>query len=179
MREGSNRYLFPVMTRVSSSRARRLAAASLRLREERGAAMVEFAIVVPVLLLIVVGILYFGRFLNYSSDATHLASEAARWAAVNVNPGSTNQLPCSSLQTCVQVQADSGEFQQGTGDVSHAAKVCITFPNGSANVGDPVQATVSATFQVVPFLNLSIPVQEVATMRLEQPASNYTAGCSS
>src|SRR5438105_2786343 len=59
-------------------------------REERGTAVVEFALVVTPILLIVFGILDFGRALNYYNDMTQLAGQAARAAAVNTNvDGST------------------------------------------------------------------------------------------
>lgn len=159
----------------------RFAGIGRRLSDETGAAMVEFALVATVLLLLVFGILYFGRYINYATDQTHLANEAARWAAVNLNPGSTNGRSCGSLQTCVQVQADSNELRTGgTNDVPNPAQVCITFPNGTSNVGDPVQAKVTAKFQFLPLFNLApITVSESATMRLEQAPSNYSAGCSS
>ena len=51
--------------------------------------MVELAVALPVLLLMVFGVMYFSEFLNYSTDETHLAAEAVRWAAVNVNPGTS------------------------------------------------------------------------------------------
>jgi Flp pilus assembly protein TadG len=158
-----------------------------RLADERGAAMVEFGLVVSVLMLIVVGILFFGRFLNYSIDETHLANEAARWAAVNVNPGSTSGRSCSSLQSCVQVQANSTELRAGSKDVTNTAgtaaqgaQVCVTFPSGTTNVGDPVQVQVKANFHFLSLLGVSpltIPVSESATMRLEQAPTNYSAGC--
>jgi Flp pilus assembly protein TadG len=156
-----------------------------RLADERGAAMVEFGLVVSVLMLIVVGILFFGRFLNYSIDETHLANEAARWAAVNVNPGSTSGRSCSSLQSCVQVQANSTELRSGSTDVTNTAgnspqgaQVCVTFPNGTTNIGDPVQVTVTANFHFLPVLGVpTIHVPESATLRLEAVPTNYTAGC--
>jgi hypothetical protein len=145
--------------------------------------MVEFAIVATVLLFIIVGILYFGRFLSYTEDQTHLANIAARWAAVAQDPGcASGSSGCPALYQYVQGQADPGELQSGSSDVTQKAKVCITLPNGTGNVGDPVQATVTATFHFLPFLNVpDLPVTETATMRLEQPlstANSQIIGCS-
>jgi Flp pilus assembly protein TadG len=142
--------------------------------------MVEFALLLPIMLLILMGILWFGRAMNYAQDATHLANEAARFAAVNVNPA---QLPgasatCSglSLQACIQSQADSNELQSGN------ATLCVSFPNGTSNTGDPVKVTVRTTnFSWIPLFNPPIPVDQQiggsAVMRLEAPATNYSAGC--
>lgn len=144
--------------------------------------MVEFAVVVTLLMLIVVGILYFGRFLNYTIDETHLANIAARYAAVDSDPACTNNVPgCStSLAQYVKSQADPGELQSGSSDVTQPVKVCITKPTGtSGNQGQPVQATVTSTFSVIPFLNIgSIPVSETATMMLEDNADSSIFSCS-
>ncbi|MDP9347920.1 MAG: pilus assembly protein [Gemmatimonadota bacterium] len=53
-----------------------------RLREEEGQATVEFALVLPVLVLLVVGIFEFGRAWNAHQVVTDAAREAARTAAV-------------------------------------------------------------------------------------------------
>ena len=53
---------------------------------ERGQAMVEFALVLPLLLLLIFGIFDFGRAINYWIDATHMSNEAARYAAVGNTP---------------------------------------------------------------------------------------------
>jgi Flp pilus assembly protein TadG len=156
-----------------------------QLRDESGQALIEFAIVVPVILLIVVGILYFGRFLNYTIDATHLANIAVRFAAVNADPACAAGTPPNSCGTTlanyVKSQADPGEFSSGSSDVTAPVKVCITAPSGSEGTqGSPVQATVTATFHFGPFLNIPIPVSETATMMLEQTpdSSIITNDCS-
>jgi hypothetical protein len=51
-------------------------------RRDRGAAAVEFALVLPVLLIIVFGIIDFGRMLNAKITLTEAAREGARAAAV-------------------------------------------------------------------------------------------------
>ena len=56
------------------------------LRREEGVAMTEFALIVPVFMLIVVGMLAFGRVFFYWIEANHLANETARWAVVDRNP---------------------------------------------------------------------------------------------
>lgn len=49
--------------------------------EDRGAAAVEFALVLPILVLIICGIVDFGRAYNANLALTHAAREAARiWA---------------------------------------------------------------------------------------------------
>jgi len=50
---------------------------------DRGAAAVELALVLPLLLLLVFGIVDLGRMLNVQISLTDAAREGARWAALN------------------------------------------------------------------------------------------------
>ena len=52
------------------------------LRSSRGANAVEFALIAPVFILILMGIIDFGRIFNAYITITHAAREGARWAAV-------------------------------------------------------------------------------------------------
>lgn len=128
--------------------------------------MVEFAIVLPVLLMIIAGILSFGRYMNYASQQTQMAAQAARWAALNVNPSST-----LTLQNYVQAQA-TGELQAGSSSVTTAVKVYLyTYPKTAATTpGTPVVACVISTVSLLPMLNTvtSMQIVESATMRIEQ-----------
>jgi len=57
-----------------------------RARGERGAAMVELAIVLPVLLLLVFGIIEMGRLYNAQVTLTHAAREGIRYYAIHHDP---------------------------------------------------------------------------------------------
>jgi Flp pilus assembly protein TadG len=144
---------------------------------ERGAALVEFALVLPLLLLLLFGMLDFGKAFNYWIDETHLANEGARWAVVDKNPGA------GTLQEYIRQQANTPELRDGgTSSIPSPMEVCISFPNGTASVGDPVHVSVSATYNWLPFLGDRIGVTQTtitgsATMRLEATPSNYGAGC--
>ena len=50
-----------------------------RLQQEHGQSIVEFAIILPVLILAILGILYFGRYENYANQETQLAEQGVRW----------------------------------------------------------------------------------------------------
>ena len=56
--------------------------------DERGTSLTEFALVLPVLLLLLLAMVDFGKAVNSWIDQTHLANEGARMAMVNNNPGS-------------------------------------------------------------------------------------------
>ncbi|MDQ3857317.1 MAG: pilus assembly protein [Actinomycetota bacterium] len=145
---------------------------------EAGVALVEFALVLPLLLLLLFAVLDFGKAFNYWIDATHLANEGARWAVVDKNPGS------GSLQQYIQQQADTPELQTGgTASMASPLEICISFPDGTSNVGDPVHVTASATYNWLPFLGERVGIAQTtltgsSTMRLEAPPTNYGAGCS-
>ena len=140
------------------------------LRREDGVAMTEFALVLPVFVLIIAGILSFGRVFFYWIEANHLANETARWAVVDRNPYAP-----ATLQEAAR-DSSSKEFQQ---DV----KVCIDFPAG-ATVGYPVRVRVQKPFSLVPILNAgTITIRGSSEMRVERfgdadgtAPANYAAG---
>jgi Flp pilus assembly protein TadG len=131
--------------------------------------MVEFAVVLPVLILIILGIIYFGRYEDYSTQETQLASEGARYAAVDTNPSGT-----LTLQNYIQSQA-SPELASGSSYVTKAV-VYIYYPTtatctasvrtGCDVVGNAVRACVVTTVQL-PFLGSSAKVVQNATSRIE------------
>lgn len=145
------------------------------MENQAGAVLVEFALVLPLLLLLLLGTVEFGRAFNYWIDENHLANVAARWAAVDKNPG-----PGASLQQSILEQADTAQLKEGDG--THGpAEVCIDFL-GKQEVGEPVKATVSYDFHWMPFIGEKIGVGVTtitgsATMRMEQAPSEYGEGC--
>jgi Flp pilus assembly protein TadG len=60
-----------------------------RLRDERGAAMIEFAISIPVLTLFMWGIFQFGMILEAQAGMQHALGEAARYATIYPTPTDT------------------------------------------------------------------------------------------
>jgi Flp pilus assembly protein TadG len=68
-----------------------------RLKRQRGAAAVEFAFILIVLMTMVLGILDFGRALYAYHFVSHAAKTASRWAAVN---GATCGAPSSTCDSC-------------------------------------------------------------------------------
>ena len=146
---------------------------------EDGAALIEFALVLPLLVVLLFAMLEFGKAFNYWIDETHLANEGARWAVVDKNPGSGSGTP---LQEYIKEQATTAELRDGgTSSVTSPAQVCISFPDGTSNAGDPVQVEVTATYNWLPVLGLgatSVDLVGRSTMRLETEPTNYTAGCS-
>jgi hypothetical protein len=155
--------------------------------DESGVAMVEFALVVPILLVLLLAMLDFGKAFNYWIDETQLASSGARWAVVNASPGQCpDGTTATSLQAYIQCQADTQELRNGgTNSVVNKARVCISFPpvSGHTNplIGDPVRVRVSVDYTWLPLISQRIniaatTISGTSTMRLEAPPT-FTAGC--
>jgi len=149
---------------------------SRRSHDDSGAALIEFALVLPLLLLLVFGIVDFGRAINYWIDETHLANEAARFAAVGRNPDDPG-----NFQDWIASQAVTKELREGSDSIDGGGlEVCLEFPNGP-QVGEPLEVTVSATFNWMPFLNAetgltSTDITGSSTMRLEAREEDFEAG---
>jgi Flp pilus assembly protein TadG len=152
----------------------RALAGRVDIADESGVALVEFALVLPVIAFLLFGMVDFGKAFNYWIDETHLANQASRFAAVNRNPG-----PGATLQETIRDQADSSELRNGgTGSVPNALQVCISFPNGTSDVGDPVRVTVTTTYNFMALLNIAgKAITASSTMRLEAKPTNFGAGC--
>ena len=150
-----------------------------RRNSQAGVALVEFALVLPILMVLLFGMIDFGKAFNYWIDETHLANEAARWAAVNKSPDSTKK-----IEEALKEQANTPELKNGGGSVaSPGVTISFCFPSGSTGqVGEPVRATASSTYRWLQFLIGELNFTDTslvatATMRLEAKydGSSYTA----
>jgi TadE-like protein len=144
---------------------------------ERGQALVEFALIAPLFLVIVVGIIQFGIGLNYWLDLNRIANQGARWAAVDKYPN-CNGVPTSP--GCVTPTLVSYlESEPVSGGLQPTARVCFERPTGvlattplpaaSSQVGQPVSAEVATKFTFLPILDMfEVTLRGKATMRIEQ-----------
>jgi Flp pilus assembly protein TadG len=141
--------------------------------------MAELALVMPILLLALIGILEFGRLFNYWIDTTHLANETARWVVVDRVPGTgaastrVRDYICSQAQTAEERSGMEVRFRVD----SNLDNTFETTAAATINQGDPVMIEVRRAFSVVPFLNTgTITFTGKSTMRIERlGGSNGTA----
>lgn len=165
------------------------------MKDSRGAALAELALVLPLLLILIMGMLDFGKMFNEWIDETHLANEGARLAAVGYLADATDATCVANPNVCIarQIQGDTSIPELKTGrsvtpyaDAQGAARVCISYPTNPATtthglVGDPVQVTVATTYHWLNYLVKTIPFAATpivgkATMRLERRATDTAAG---
>ncbi|MBI1800885.1 MAG: pilus assembly protein [Chloroflexi bacterium] len=122
-----------------------------RLREW-GQTMVEFALLLPVLLLIVFGIFEFGRAFYAYSTVANAAREAARFGIVD--PTNTSGIQDAAISHATALGLTSSD-------------VVIQCPDGACTVGNRISVTVNYTFSAVVPLIPSFALSGAATMRIE------------
>ncbi|HEY3463128.1 MAG TPA: TadE/TadG family type IV pilus assembly protein [Gaiellaceae bacterium] len=169
----------PPQSSSAPSRRRRL---GQLVGSERGTAVVEFALVAPILFLLVFGILDFGRALNYYNDITQLAGQGARAAAVNRNPdgtaisaaaGTVDDADCGGKQYSIQCQL--AKYYPTTPELKSGIHVCI--PQAPTATGQPVTVHVTYDFNFSDglFGFTTISLSSTQTERAEAiPASDYS-----
>jgi Flp pilus assembly protein TadG len=152
-----------------------------RSREDRGTAVIEFAIIAPILFLLVLGVLDFARALDYYNNLTQLAGQGARAAAVNQNPDSSGPSG-QSIQTQIW-NAAAPEMRSHTPPL----QVCIdTMPSST---GDPVTVRARYQFNFLPGLSdlpkviglgplpSNIELSASQTERFEAISPSFGGGC--
>jgi len=143
--------------------------------------VVEFALVLPFLLALVLVLVDFGKAMSYWINTTQVANEGARIAAVNA-PG------IADLPAYIKGELDP-ELQNGSINVgpNKAASVLICFPDaGKSTIGEPVRVKITSNYRPTllgffgsSFAFANIPISGSATMRLEHNATKFTGGACS
>ena len=125
------------------------------MKNERGASAVEFALILPILVILVFGIIEFGIAYNNYISITHAAREGARLAAVNMD----------------EIEGIAWFENRVRESAPSVAIESITLSGQDGIIGDKV--TVTVTGEV---LNIEIPLvgswpvqlASTATLRIEQ-----------
>jgi Flp pilus assembly protein TadG len=125
--------------RLERSAPRVNLASSRKPNRRHAAAAVEFAIVAPLLVLLVLGMIEFGRMLMVQQNLTNGAREGARKAIL---PGATDS----------QVQTVIDDYMKGV-DISGHTRT-ITPTTNSAASGTTIKVTVSVKYKDVSWLPL-------------------------
>jgi Flp pilus assembly protein TadG len=104
--------------------------------KERGAALVEFVLLVPLFLILTLGMVSAGIVYNQKLDLTHAAREGARYGAT-IPQNQCNPTTNCGGDTWAQL-VQSVVVQRSDGDVT-TAQVCVALVSGST--GTPVGAS--------------------------------------
>lgn len=133
-----------------------------RKRNEHGAALVEFAILAPLLILLLFAIIEFGYTMGQLNDVRHGTREAARLAAVNA--GSVGAMATTA---CNSMSISGGVFSftdAAGGTTGNEATVNLT------------ATRISLTG--LPFVSSFLPANltDTVTIRLEQDSTNWGTG---
>ena len=162
--------------------SRRLSGARGLARSERGTAIVEFALIAPLLFFLVFGIIEFGRALNYYNDLTQLAGQGARAAIVSRNPDSTAvgtaNANCPANNQTIQCQI--AKTFPTDNELKSGMSVClgtlntstgqISTPTTAPTIGAPVTVRTKFPFHFLTNLfGASITLTSTQTERLEAP----------
>ncbi len=118
-------------------------------RSERGQALAEFALVLPLVLLFIAGIIEMGRAWNIKQAVTDAAREGARYTVVK-DPAITS---LAQVQAKIQERLALASIEQSNIVISSAdpscavVATCFHQQNGSAN-GKEMTVSVSTQFQM-------------------------------
>jgi Flp pilus assembly protein TadG len=151
-----------------------------RLRCEKGQALVEFALVLPMIIVVLFGVVLFGLALNDWIDETQLASSAARWAAVNNEHGLGGEINQPSFVKWVKEQGDNENVKNAT----------VTMCSPTSTVGDYVEVKLTYNYKWFEVAGLfaklfggtgikaETPITVTAQNMIEkQPIAKYPTAC--
>jgi Flp pilus assembly protein TadG len=164
--------------------------------DDRGQALVEFALVLPLLALVVFGAAQLAQGTNYWEQANHVANETARWAAVNRLPAYNYGTGCggSVAANTAPAPADYQAYMNNElcslnfgPNAVKTVSICWTPATVGATptIGDDVTVDVRLTWPIPLVHNLTsltgfgasvgtLPIHGDSTMRLEQTPSSTT-----
>ncbi|MDA1054046.1 MAG: TadE/TadG family type IV pilus assembly protein [Planctomycetota bacterium] len=108
-------------------------------RKQRGAAAVEFAVVAPIFVLLLFGMVEYGRMVMVQQMLTNATREGARRAVLD---GTT----VTNVKTTVQDYLSSGNITVNDNEIT------VTPDPAAASFGDPVTVSLSVPFSRVSWL---------------------------
>lgn len=103
--------------------------------KDRGANLVEFALLAPLLILLLLGIIEFGWLFSQNNDVKHGAREGARAAAVNLGDnGALHSHTCDSMDLASDVTVEFTD--SANGEIGETASVAvIATPSSLSGLG--------------------------------------------
>jgi len=136
---------------------------SFRRPTQRGQSAVELALIFPVLLLVLMGIIEFSRAFFTYCTISNAAREGARYGIIHPTWEDSEDHPDPA-----NIKARTERLVAGL--EASRLSVSIEFPDGTRNTGDRIRVTVTYRFRMI------LPIAEFtlrssSTMRIEQMAT--------
>src|SRR5947209_10094612 len=131
------------MTPAGPARGRR-EMTRMRDKSESGAALVEFALLLPVFMALVLGMFSGGLIYNQKMDLTHASREGARYgAAIDKAQRFSNQQSWASNVRDLVVARSGGDLTAGSGTTAGISTdgVCVALVSGSTPTATDVDHT--------------------------------------
>lgn len=125
------------------------------LRDDKGQSLVEFAIILPILMLLVMGIIEFGMMLNSYLAIQNASREGARYGIIGTSNGDIQNLVAStspslnSSYLTVDITPNDGSRKSGdTLTVKVSYEYHLTVPIISSLLGDSVTLTAQTSMRI-------------------------------
>lgn len=119
-------------------------------RDERGQALVEFALILPVFLLIVLGILEVARAVWQENTLAYAAREGTRYAIVHGAGSESPSGPGASTYTAPDQDTAVGDVVRRAAIGVPSITVSVTWPDGNNQRNSRVTVAASAPFVPLP-----------------------------
>lgn len=155
-------------------------------REEKGQNMVELALLLPLVLLLIFGVIEFARAYNYSDQTSQIANETARWIIVDQLPPYTDE---NGNAVATNTNPSIGDYRnfafarlvtKGLQSSTPKANIHICSSVGAnPTSGDAVSLRIDTSFATVAagIIGVSnISLKGEASMRIEVPPGTNSAG---
>ena len=143
------------------------------IRGERGQSLIEFALILPVLVIVLVGIFDLGRAVMLSEALNNAVREGTRYAIVH---GTTSESPLGPATLTTPPAADNAAttiVRRHTIGINSTITIVMSWPDGNANKGSEVQ--VIATTPYTPILSqvftgggIAVTLRSGSTMVIQQ-----------
>lgn len=93
---------------------------------ERGAVAVEFALILPILLVLVLGIFEFGRLYNLQISVTNAAREGARVMAITKDPAAARAAAIEAAPSVNNPEIQAGDITFSPAACANGAQMKVT-----------------------------------------------------
>lgn len=116
------------------------------MRGERGQSLVEFALVLPVLVILLVGVFDLGRAVMLSETLNAAVREGTRYAIVHGTTSSTPLGPATLTTPPAADNAATTVVRRHALGINSTLTIVMSWPDGNANKGSDVQVVATTPF---------------------------------